>query len=241
MDFMEHRPDPEQPGDASQSLSAEGLTVQTARHGGTAYSTVANSPESSAANVEQHNTLHSGERTASAAPNTGGLAVAFFLAREIAQVMLPALLLALVIHLFLAQATVVYGRSMEPNLFEAQRLIIDKISYRLHAPQRNDIVVLDLPSMDEMLVKRIVGLPGETVEVRDGMLYVNNALVDESFIDHSSHYDFPPITLGPLNYFVLGDNRGNSNDSRAFGPVQRDHIVGRVWLRYWPLHQFTLF
>lgn len=167
--------------------------------------------------------------------------MAFFFLREIVQVMLPALLLALVIHLFLAQATVVYGRSMEPNLFESQRLIIDKISYRLHGPQRNDIVVLNLPEMDEMLVKRIVGLPGETVEIHSGNLFVNGVPVAETFIDHPDHYELPATTLGPLNYFVLGDNRGNSNDSRSFGPVHRESIVGRVWLRYWPLRQFYIF
>lgn len=174
------------------------------------------------------------------APVHGG-SVALFFFREIIQVMLPALLLALVIHLFLAQATVVYGRSMEPNLFESQRLIIDKISYRFHAPQRNDIVVLNMPDMDEMLVKRIVGLPGETVEIHSGYLYVDGVPVAETFIDHSVQYELEPTTLGPLNYFVLGDNRGNSNDSRSFGPVGRDSIVGRVWLRYWPLSQFYIF
>jgi len=157
------------------------------------------------------------------------------------QVVLPALLLAIVIHMFLAQATVVYGRSMEPSLYEAQRLIIDKISYRFHPPQRNDIVVLDLPVMNEMLVKRIVGLPGETIEIQQGRVFVNNVALPETFPHNLSEYDTLPVTLGPLNYFVLGDNRGNSNDSRAFGSVKREYIVGRVWLRYWPLRQFTLF
>lgn len=163
------------------------------------------------------------------------------LARETLQVLLPALGLALVIHLFLAQATVVYGQSMEPNLLQHQRLIIDKISYRLHPPHRNEIVVLDLPGMEEMLVKRVVGLPGETVEVRSGVVFVNNEPLPEPFPHDIVAYNMSAIVLPPLTYFVLGDNRGNSNDSRMFGPVQRENIVGRVWLRYWPLDQFTLF
>lgn len=163
------------------------------------------------------------------------------LIREILQVVIPALLLALVIHLFLAQATVVYGRSMEPNLSESQRLIIDKLSYRLHTPQRNDIVVLNLPTMDEMLVKRIVGLPGETVAIRNGIVYINGIELEESFQHNLSDYDTPELTLGPLNYFVLGDNRTNSNDSRVFGSVKREHVVGRVWLRYWPMNEVRLF
>jgi signal peptidase I len=167
--------------------------------------------------------------------------VGWFLVREVMQVVLPALLLAVLIHMFLAQATVVYGRSMEPNLYESQRLIIDKVSYRFRSPQRNDIVVLDLPYMDEMLVKRIVGLPGETLEVRNGQVLVNNVPLPETFPHHLTEYDTLPITLGPLNYFVLGDNRGNSNDSRTFGAVERESIVGRVWLRYWPLRQIKFF
>ena len=100
---------------------------------------------------------------------------------EMIQVVLPALILALTVHLFLAQATVVYGQSMEPNLSEYQRLIIDKISYRLHPPRRNDIVVLDLPYMEELLVKRIIGLPGEEVEIRNGVVYVNRSPIQEPF------------------------------------------------------------
>jgi signal peptidase I len=161
--------------------------------------------------------------------------------RETLQVIVPALLLALVVHLLLAQATVVYGQSMEPNLSAYQRLIIDKISYHLHSPQRNDIVVIDLPGMDEMLVKRVVGLPGETVELRNGVVLINGEPLDESFPHDFSLQTIPPLTLGPLQYFVLGDNRGNSNDSRSFGPIQREYIVGRVWLRYWPLSQLKYF
>lgn len=161
--------------------------------------------------------------------------------RETLQVIAPALVLAFVVHLFLAQATVVFGQSMEPNLRQHQRLIVDKISFRLHPPQRNDIVVLDLPEMDELLVKRVVGLPGERVEVRAGIVYVNDVALPEPFPHDITAYDMQPITLGPLNYFVLGDNRSNSNDSRSFGPVHREHILGRVWLRYWPLDQMTLF
>jgi len=163
------------------------------------------------------------------------------LLHETVQVVLPALALALVVHLFLAQATIVYGQSMEPNLLERQRLIIDKISFRLHPPHRNDIVVLSLPGMDEMLVKRIVGLPGETIEIYKGVVYVNNEPLPEPFPHDGGLYSMPPLTLGPLSYFVLGDNRDNSNDSRSFGPVKREHILGRVWLRYWPFDQVTQF
>ena len=161
--------------------------------------------------------------------------------KEALQIVAPALILALVVHLFLAQATVVFGQSMEPNLHPHQRLIVDKISYRMHSPQRNDIVVIDLPDMDELLVKRIVALPGEVVEIRRGVIFVDGQPVAEPFQHDMTPYDMTPITLGPLSYFVLGDNRGNSNDSRSFGPVTLDEILGRVWLRYWPLNEMAIF
>jgi len=175
------------------------------------------------------------------APPPRGPVLLRLLFQESLQVVVPALLLALVVHLFLAQATIVYGQSMEPNLSERQRLIIDKISYRLRPPQRNDIVVIDLPDMDEMLVKRIIGMPGETVEVRRGVVYVNGTALPEPFPHDLGYRSMPVTVVGPLSYFVMGDNRDNSNDSRAFGSVKREYIVGRVWLRYWPLDQMTSF
>ncbi|RIK43248.1 MAG: signal peptidase I [Chloroflexi bacterium] len=171
----------------------------------------------------------------------GRLALLRVFVQESLQVILPALVLALTVHLFLAQATIVYGQSMEPNLSERQRLIIDKFSYRLQPPQRNDIVVLDIPGMDEMLVKRVIGLPGETIEIRDGVVYVNGDPAAEPFPHELGYQSMKAVTLGPLSYFVMGDNRDNSNDSRTFGPVKREYIIGRVWLRYWPLNAIKYF
>lgn len=165
-----------------------------------------------------------------------------FVLRELIQVLLPALLLALTIHLFLAQATIVYGRSMEPNLHERQRLIVDKFTYRFfHSPQRNDIVVIKLPEMDELLVKRIVGLPYEMIAIENGIVYIDGTPLAEPFPHDLYPQNMPPQRLGPLQYFVLGDNRGNSNDSRVFGPIMRDDIKGRVWFRYWPMNQIHTF
>ena len=161
--------------------------------------------------------------------------------REIVQVLFPALIMALTIHLFLAQATIVFGRSMEPSLFERQRLIIDKITYQFRAPHRNDIVVIKRPEMDELLVKRIIGLPMEKIEIKDGYVYIDDERLPEPFPHGQYPQNVPAYTLGPVQYFVLGDNRGNSNDSRSFGPVLREDILGRVWFRYWPLSQLHLF
>jgi signal peptidase I len=164
----------------------------------------------------------------------------FGMIKETVQVVLPAVLLALVIHVFLAQATVVYGQSMQPGLNPSERLVIEKFSYYLHAPQRDDIVVLNLPHIPELLIKRVVGLPGETIEIRNGTLYIDGVVQEESYEHVPGQTSFGPTTLRPMTYFVMGDNRINSNDSRAFGPVDRDTIIGRAWMRYWPLNKFTI-
>ncbi len=159
---------------------------------------------------------------------------------ETLQIVVPAVLLALVLHIFMAQATVVYGQSMQPNLMPSERLVIEKVSYRFHEPRRADIVVLDLPQMSELLIKRVVGLPGETVEIRDGYLWIDGRPLDEPYVFNRDASWYGPITLGPDMYFVMGDNRSNSNDSRVFGPVSRQAIVGRAWIRYWPLNRFQV-
>jgi len=161
--------------------------------------------------------------------------------KEVLQVVMPAILLALAIHIFLAQATVVYGQSMQPNLQPAERLVIEKVSYYFDEPQRNDIVVLDIPQMSDLLIKRVVGLPGESVEIRRGTVLIDGQAIDQSFIYPPGGGTYGPITLGMDSYFVMGDNRNNSNDSRIFGPVGRSTIAGKAWLCYWPLNRFTFF
>lgn len=161
--------------------------------------------------------------------------------REIFLVFLPALVLAVVIHLFLAQATVVYGQSMEPNLHDHQRLIIEKVSYRLRQPERAEIVVVDLPTMSEKLIKRVIGLPGDTISIEMGVVYINGVALDEPYVFNLDRQTKQPQVIPEGQYFVMGDNRGNSNDSRNFGPVTLEMLVGRAWVRYWPLSDFTLY
>jgi signal peptidase I len=166
--------------------------------------------------------------------------VRFF--REVLETVLPALLIALLINVFVGQATRVEGQSMEPNLHSEQRLVVEKLSYRFHGPQRFDIVVLRVPSQgEELLIKRVIGLPGETVEIKDGGVYINGELLDEPF---TSEYTQPGrhalVTVPPLHVFVLGDNRDRSNDSRSFGPVPIENVIGRAWLSYWPLEDAGL-
>ncbi len=147
---------------------------------------------------------------------------------------LPALLIALVIHLFLAQATRVYGQSMEPTLHTNDRVILDKLTYRFRPPQRGDVVVLQLNKKGPHLIKRIVGLPGETIAIHDGRVYINGQPLDEPYLNGPTKGYLAPTHIPPGHYFVLGDNRQASNDSRSFGPVAREHIQGRAIFRYWP-------
>ena len=146
----------------------------------------------------------------------------------------PPIVIALLIHVFLAQATRVYGQSMEPNLHTDMRLVVEKLSYRLHTPQRGDIVVLRVRPGDEMLIKRVIGLPGDEVEIHDGQVYVNGQALDEPYLNQETRGNLAPRVVPPLHVFVMGDNRRASNDSRSFGPVHLDNIVGKAWVSYWP-------
>lgn len=162
--------------------------------------------------------------------------------RELLETLLPAIVIALLINIFLAQATRVYGQSMEPTLHTDQRLIVEKISYHLHGPRRGDIVVLKMPQhSEELLIKRVIGLPGEKVEIHDGKVYIDGVPLDEPYLTQPTQGYMPAVTVPPLHVFVLGDNRMASNDSRTFGPVPIDNIVGKAWLSYWPPRQVQVF
>jgi len=155
--------------------------------------------------------------------------------REALETLLPAVLIAIVINLFLAQATRVFGQSMEPNLHTDQRLVVEKVSYWFHAPRRGDIVVLKLPEHEEeLLIKRVIALPGERVEVHDGRVFIDGAPLDEPYLVQSTYGTMASQTVPPFHIFVLGDNRSASNDSRSFGMVPLANVVGKAWLSYWP-------
>lgn len=158
--------------------------------------------------------------------------------RELIESVLPALIIVLVVNVFLAQATRVEGQSMEPTLFDSQRLIIEKISYRLHEPKRGDVIVLRPPTRSSVpLIKRVIGLPGETVEIHDGQVFVNGTSLEEGYLNGPTEGSMAATLVPEQHVLVLGDNRGASNDSRSFGMVAYDDIIGKAWLRYWPLEQ----
>ena len=162
--------------------------------------------------------------------------------RELVETILPALCIALTIYLFLGRTITVKGQSMEPNLHGKQRLIVDLVSYRFRSPQRGEIIVFGVPeSVSEIpLIKRIVGIPGDTVETRQGAAYLNNQRLDEPYLAEMTLGRMTPRLVPEGHVFVLGDNRNHANDSRYFGMVPYDHIIGRAWISYWPIEDVGL-
>lgn len=158
------------------------------------------------------------------------------LLRETVETAVLALLIFLLMRL-VVQNFRIEGYSMEPNLHQGQYLIVNKAVYRwLHPPERGDIIVFEYPrAPDRDFIKRVIGLPGEKVEIRNGVVYINDKPLPEPYLKNNrGHGNFPPTVLGPDQYFVLGDNRDNSSDSRMWGPLPRDRIIGKAWISYWP-------
>ncbi len=156
--------------------------------------------------------------------------------REGARIAVPAVMLSLLINIFVAQAMVVQGPSMRPNLNYNHRVIVEKVTYALiHGPRRGDVVVIARPEESVLLVKRTVALPGETVEVRCGQVFIDGQPLDEPWATRQGGPDYPKTRVPEGHVFVLGDNREQSRDSRFFGPVPFEQIRGHVALVLWPL------
>jgi len=162
--------------------------------------------------------------------------------RQIILTVLVVLLVFGLMHVTL-QSYEVDGESMESNFHDGQRVLVEKITYRFHSPDRGDVVVLHPPNgSSKPYIKRIIGLPGETIEINGGDIYIDGFLLEET-ADFSSQIPIPDsysVTLLEDEYYVLGDNRAHSGDSRSFGPVAREEIIGRMWIRYWPLSNLGL-
>ncbi|MFQ4146472.1 signal peptidase I, partial [Chlorogloeopsis sp. ULAP02] len=181
---------------------------------------------------------------------------------ELGRTIVLSIVLALGIRTFVAEARWIPSGSMEPTLhgspnqWEADKIIVDKLSYKFSNPQRGDIVVfsptkeLQEEQYQDAFIKRIVGLPGERIEIRNGKVYINNQPLQENQYLASSQrtvtdvctsgpqppFLSKPVTIPPDSYLVLGDNRGSSYDSRCWGVVPRENIIGRAVLRFWPLN-----
>jgi signal peptidase I len=180
---------------------------------------------------------------APAAPGDRGSHRTARIAAEWIGLILLALLIAILIKAFLFQAFYIPSESMTPTLKVNDRVLVNKLSYRLHPVHRGDIIVFKAPPHTDPgindLVKRVIGLPGETVSARRGHIYIDGRQLREPYLPAGTiTSDFAPVTLANNSYWVMGDNRGNSKDSRVFGAIPKDHIVGRVFLRIWPPKRF---
>jgi signal peptidase I len=168
--------------------------------------------------------------------------------RDVITFALIVLLIVLPIRLFVAQPFIVNGSSMEPTFENGEYLIVDEFTYRLHGPERGDVIVFNFPNdPKKFFIKRIIGLPGETVALKDGVVRIitgehpDGFSLDESYVDERNKItDTMTVELDQDDYFVMGDNRNASFDSRAWGPLDKRLIVGRAFLRLFPLNTIAL-
>jgi len=197
--------------------------------------------------VEQTLPVQNDEPPASPPPSKRK--AAWLSALEWGILVISALAIALLIKTFLFQAFYIPSESMTPTLQKDDRVLVNKLSYDMHAVHRGDIVVFKAPpNIDPSvkdLVKRVIGLPGETIEARgDGRVYINGTALDERWLPAGVRTDpgFTPIKVPPDSYYVLGDNRQNSKDSRYFPShfIRKKDIVGRVFVRIWPLNRLGI-
>jgi signal peptidase I len=157
-----------------------------------------------------------------------------------------AFLVAFVVKTFLIQAFFIPSGSMLPTLHEDDRVLVNKLSYDLHDVHRGDLVVFERPENEAAgqikdLIKRVVGLPGERIESRDGAVYIDGDLLEEPYLaDGAETTGLEPQTVPEGHVFVMGDNRGDSMDSRVFHAIDEDLIVGRAFVRVWPLPDLSL-
>ena len=168
---------------------------------------------------------------------------------DIVKIAVVALVLAITVRYFLIQPFFVEGASMEPNFESGEYLLIDEISYRFKSTGRGEVIVFHYPlDASKYYIKRIVGLPGETVEVKNGKVIIYNSanpdgiILDENYLpENLATNGQTKKKLGADEYFVLGDNRQVSSDSRIWGSLPKSDIVGRVWIRVWPFNRATIF
>jgi signal peptidase I len=162
------------------------------------------------------------------------------------QILILALGLAVFIRTFVAEPRYIPSESMVPTLEVGDRLIVEKLSYYGHLPHRGDIVVFAPPPQlqeqgyqaDQAFIKRVIGVPGDTVAVQNGRVFVNRELLTEAYIAEQPNYPMSPIVVPPDALFVMGDNRNNSNDSHIWGFLPTANVVGHACFRFWPVERF---
>lgn len=161
--------------------------------------------------------------------------------RETIETVLWALVIALILRTFVVQAFWIPSRSMVPTLQVNDRVLVAKFWYHIQPPKRGQIFVFKYPVDPKRdFVKRIIGLPGETMAIRDGVVYIDNEPVPEEYVKFHDSYSMDPLQIPEDSYFAMGDNRPNSADSRFWGFVPKKNIRGPVFFRYWPLNRLGM-
>jgi signal peptidase I len=161
--------------------------------------------------------------------------------RDWLETVLTTIAVFLLVECFVVQGYKVYGSCMEPNLVTGERLLANKIAYRLSGIGRGDIVVFRPPHHPETpFIKRVIGLPGDVLEIRDNRVYINGRQLREPYLHRTWHDDRAPARVRLGMVFVMGDNRDNSSDSRMWGELPIDNIQAKAWLRYWPPERVSL-
>ncbi|MCX6809382.1 MAG: signal peptidase I [Candidatus Berkelbacteria bacterium] len=172
----------------------------------------------------------------------------FFLALfDFVKTIVIVVILAFIIRVFIIQPFIVEGQSMEPTFHNNDYLITEKVTYKFRTPERGEIVIFHPPDNTSVnYIKRIIGLPGDTIEIKDGSIFVNSNELTEKYLNSDeqtalSQGNQEKITLGEKEYYVFGDNRNHSRDSRELGPIPLDNLVSRVWVRLLPLDSMKAF
>ena len=159
-----------------------------------------------------------------------------------------ALAIAAVVRIFIAEPRFIPSPSMVPTLAVGDRLLVEKVSYHLHRPQAGDIVVFEPPpqlqeygySASQAFIKRVIGLPGQQIQITGGQVYVDGSPLEEDYIYAAPTYEMPAVDVPAGSLFVMGDNRNDSNDSHVWGFLPVQNVIGRATLRFWPLNKISL-
>jgi len=163
------------------------------------------------------------------------------IARELLFTFLPALAMAFLLTHYVGEIVVVYSQSMEPNLHEEQQIIVEKVSGYFQIPKRGDIVIVHVDGEETPLIKRVIGLPGEELEIKNNQVFINGQGIVEPYLASSSQRDFGPFQILQGHVFVMGDNRNNSRDSRVIGSIPLKQIEAKAWISIWPIEEIRVF
>lgn len=168
--------------------------------------------------------------------------------KENLQIVAIALLIALFLRAFVAEPRYIPSDSMVPTLTVGDRLVVEKLSYHFHPPRSGDIIVFEPPKQlqqqgytrDQAFIKRVIAQPGQTITVKNGKVYVDDRLLEEDYIAEPPEYFLGSLTVPQDQFFVMGDNRNDSNDSHIWGFLPKDNIIGHAGFRFWPLNRIGL-